>query len=161
MKSIIKLLSDCQTKRADKVSNGYYIVTEFWNTCFHRWASKITNRIEVRISGAPKCIHTYTRIPTIKKNNIYIIYVNIDKNQGFKIILPKGSIIVGGYEPQPSGDYNNYSYLVFSETSEPPTVEEFSELGVYVQHEENIKLLETKMICPPEWAVKSYKLRHS
>lgn len=34
MKEVVKLLKNCATTHASKNSNGYYIVSEKWNTCF-------------------------------------------------------------------------------------------------------------------------------
>lgn len=159
MKSLIKLLADCQTKKADKSSNGYYIVTEKWNTCFHRWATKMTGKIEVRVNSSPTCMHSYTRIPVSLKNNIYFVYANRKKNKGVIITLQEGDLIVGGYEPQQSGDFLNYAYLVYSKNGEAPIVEKYPQEGVWIifAHEEKEALkFNPDMLCPAHYHVRSF-----
>lgn len=162
MKQVVKLLSECSTKKAEKESNGYYIVTEQWNTCFHRWANNITDRIEVRVNSIPNVAHSYTRIPAILKDKIFFVYVNCLDVEGFQIVLRGQEIIVGGYDPQASGEYLNYSYLVYSPTGEPPVIETYSEAGAWVKHP-NLSPVKFRMemLCPPSFHVRSFKLEES
>ncbi len=154
MRTLIKLLSACDSARADKESNGYYIVTEKWNTCFFRWAKNITDRIEVRVNSNPKVAHSYTRIPSILKDKVYFIYVNTQ--EGFKILLKEDDIIIGGYEPQPSGEYLNYSFLIYSPTGSHPDVKRFDEPGAWVKG----KRFNMDMLCPSGMHVRSFNIKN-
>lgn len=162
MKTVIKLLADCETKRADKESNGYYIVTEQWNTCFHRWASNVHDRIEVRVNNNPFVGHSYTRIPAALKDKIFFVYVNCLDVEGFTIILRDRELIVGGYEPQRRGGaWLNYAYLIYSPTGEAPTVEGCSEAGAWLKHPNLAPVkFRMEMLCPPVIPVRYHRLEN-
>jgi len=159
MKTVIKLLSECNTKKAEKESNGYYVVTEQWNTCFHRWANNITDRIEVRQNSIPEVAHTYTRIPAILKSKVFFVYVNCLDVEGFTIELKEKEIIIGGYEPQKSGGFLNYSYFIYSPIGEQPVINSYSENGCWIKHPNMSPIkFRMEMLCPASINVRSFKV---
>ncbi len=159
----IKLLAQCETRRADKQSNGYYIVESIegkrvWNTCFHRWAHKIWDRIEIRKNSMPTYWHTYSRIPATLKPYIFFVYVNARKEDGFIMNLPEKSIIVGSYDPQVSGEYLNYAYLVYCPTEEAPSIQSALDSQVWLRYMENEPVLYHRdMVCPERRELKLIK----
>lgn len=160
MKIAIKLLAEMQTKPADKQSNGYYIVTEYWNTCFHRWAHNLEDRIEVRQNNKPSTYHTYTRIPVSLKENIWFLYVNCKPNEGFKVYMEDGDLVVGGYDPQESGGYLNYSFLLYCKT--PPCIEKCEFAGFYIEREQHPPIaFRLNMLCPPFLNVRSFQIKNN
>lgn len=158
MKIVVKLLAECNTKKSDH-ENGYYIVSECWNTCFHRWANNMKDRIEVRRNDDPSCAHTYTRIPTTSKHNIFFIYINCLDVEGFVLNLKERQIIVGSYEPQRSADYLNFSFLVYSPDGVAPDIEEYHTQGAFIKHPNLAPVnFRIDMLCPLSIFVRSFKI---
>lgn len=111
-----------RTQKSDH-RNGYHIVAGLWGTCFLRIATK-RDRFEIVGNNNPKCPHTYTKIPAELADKTFFLYINYQ--EGFKINLPVGAIVVGMHEAQPhkNGGWWSQSALVYSPTGEAPTVEE-------------------------------------
>ncbi len=150
----IKKLADCETKQSDK-KNGNYIVKKKWNTCFHRWWTTDSNDIEVRANSNPSCYHTYTRIPKKYINNIYFVYVN--SKTSIQLNLSSKDLIVGSYEPQKSGVFYNYAFLIFTENSEAISVEEREGDGeIYIKKSETVHKFNMHLLCPAHLHVRSY-----
>ncbi len=118
---VIKKLQDCEQRKSE---NGYFLVSETWGTCFFRVAHTRPT-FEIQRFSAPKAERTYTKIPAEAYENVYHIYVNIHKYSFFTLNLPAGACIVGMADEQQSGNYFNYSFLVYSKVE--PTVTEVEE----------------------------------
>jgi hypothetical protein len=114
-------ITNLKTKKSDK-ENGYYIVSDFWGTCFHRIA-KNRHKFEIKANRMPKCAHTYTKIPLSLADKVFFLYVNY--KSGYKIIMPAGACAVGMSEAQPHkiGGWWSQTCLIYSPLGECPAVE--------------------------------------
>jgi len=121
---VIKKLSECEQ---EKHKNGYFLVSETWGTCFFRVAHNRPT-FEIQRYSTPTAERTYTKIPVAAYKNVFHVYVNVHKYSFFTLNLPYNSIIVGMSDEQPSGDYLNYSFLVYSKNGDIPEIE-----GIYEQ----------------------------
>ncbi len=130
---LIKKLSECEQ---EKHKNGYFLVSETWGTCFFRIA-KNRPTFEIQRYSTPTAERTYTKIPVAAYENVFHVYVNVHKYSFFTLNLPCNSIIVGMSDEQPSGDYLNYSFLVYSKNGEMPNIEmqEEQEIQFMIKHE--------------------------
>jgi hypothetical protein len=147
MKTLIRLLSLCDSAPSDH-GNGYYICTEKWNTCFFRWATNKT-RIEVRCNFKPKTGHTYTKIPKTIEDKVFFVYAN--STNSISLLLGSSMVVIGGYEPQKSGEFYNYAYLVYSPLGIPPEVVEMNDVKgkTYLKHLDRDSVeLRLEMLCP-------------
>lgn len=141
MKTLIKPLNECQTRKSDK-GNGYYIVSETWGTCFHR-ISTTKNFFEITHNSQPVNFHTYTKVPASLADRTFHVYANPHISNNLLIHMPKGGRIVGMYYPQLSGEYLNYSFLIYCPTGEAPEVEEY-----YVDDMQAFTFIKTKFGNP-------------
>jgi len=116
----IKRLDDCEQRKSE---NGYFIVSENWGTCFFRVAHTRPT-FEIQRFSAPVAERTYTKIPVAAYDNVYNVYINVHQYTFFTLNLPTNACVVGMSDPQQSGEFLNYSLLVYSPSGEPPTVTE-------------------------------------
>jgi hypothetical protein len=114
-------ITSLKTQKSDK-ENGYYIVSGFWGTCFHRIA-KNKHNFEIHANCNPRCAHTYTKIPLSLADKVFFVYVNY--KSGYKIIMPAGACVVGMSQSQPHkiGGWWSQTCLIYSPLGECPAVE--------------------------------------
>jgi hypothetical protein len=124
---VIRPITELPSKRSDK-DNGYFIVDGLWNTCFFRIA-KNKDRFEIMANNAPKCAHTYTKIPAALVDKVYFVYVNYQA--GYWLHLPAGAIVIGMHEAQPhkTGGWKSQACLVYCPQGMPELEEATGELA--------------------------------
>lgn len=136
---LVRKLTDCPTKRADKTTNSSFIVSDTWGTCFFRFVSEPSTRRQDRIQieqyklEGQKVRRTYTRIPEAIKENVFHVFANIKQGLFPVLEMPIGSRVIGFHEPTQSGEYNNFTFLIYSPTGETPFIEDTAQGAIQLR----------------------------
>lgn len=137
MRTLIKPISECATKRSDH-DNGFFIQNETWGSCFHRLMTRKENEVWIKFNRHPKCMHTYTKFPSRVAHLVFHVYVNYNPKFSVLLALRPGSKIIGFDQPQKSGDYLNRSFLVLSPSGLEPKVFEYQADFIQEQEQETL-----------------------
>lgn len=87
---------------------------------------------------------------------IKCIFVYANSIGGVCLKLDKNDLIIGSYEPQKSGDYNNYAFLVYCEDNVPVLID--ADKGVYIARKEENRAMDfnIRSLVPEGLFVRSY-----